>query len=125
MASPTLRLNPDSLKPINVICPVQSLQKKYSASQPTQITGLSQSSRLSRGALAIVANVGTGCGGRGSVGRAGAVAGRFSVSDRDAQTNDVASGFTSASPTELGKTVNSPMTVTRRIRRRGERGISR
>jgi hypothetical protein len=28
-------------------------------------------------------------------------------------------------PTGLDKTVNSPMTVTRRIRRRGERGISR
>jgi hypothetical protein len=29
------------------------------------------------------------------------------------------------SPTGFGKTVNSPMTVTRRIRRRGERAISR
>jgi hypothetical protein len=30
-----------------------------------------------------------------------------------------------ASPTGFGKTFNPPMTVTRRIRRRGERGISR
>jgi len=28
--------------------------------------------------LAIVTNVGTGCGGRGSVGRVGVIAGRFS-----------------------------------------------
>jgi hypothetical protein len=35
----------------------------------------------------------------------------------------VGGGF--VSPTGSGKTVNSPTTVTRRIRRRGERGISR
>ena len=38
-----------------------------------------------RGALAIVTNVGMGCGGRGSVGRVIAIAGRFYVSDRAAR----------------------------------------
>jgi len=38
--------------------------------------------------LAIVTNVGVGCGGRGSVGRANVIAGRFSVSDGSAPDDD-------------------------------------
>jgi hypothetical protein len=37
--------------------------------------------------LAIVTNVGAGCGGRGSVGRANVIAGRFPVSGHSALTN--------------------------------------
>jgi hypothetical protein len=92
-----LRPNTDFLNRINLIPPVQTPSEKYSASLPTQIISISPPSRSSRGALAIVTNVGAGCGGRGSVGRADAVAGRFSVSDPGARTNDVASVFTNAS----------------------------
>ena len=46
-------------------------------------------SRLERGALAIVTNVGVGCGGRSSVGRAKGIAGRVWARERitSAQTN--------------------------------------
>jgi hypothetical protein len=46
--------------------PVQPLLQKYFRSHPTQITFMSPPSGPGRGALAIVTNVGTGCGGRGS-----------------------------------------------------------
>jgi hypothetical protein len=90
--------------------------------------------------LAIVTNVGMGCGGRGNVGRASVVAGRFSVSNQSAQTNGAfADGKTVWSWHPLlvsswrrffrarpgAQNLNPPMTVTRRIRRRGEHGISR
>ncbi|MEH2508155.1 hypothetical protein V1290_006966 [Bradyrhizobium sp. AZCC 1578] len=57
---------------------VKPWNQKYSASRQTQITGKTPAipSRR-RGALAIVTNVGTGCGGRGSVGRVDVVAGRL------------------------------------------------
>ena len=85
-----------------------------------------------------------GCGGRGSVGRATGIAGRGlsePVSDRRARRRtalkrtakpcgpgtrcwcQVGGGF--SSPTGYRKTFNPPMTVTRRIRRRGEHDISR
>jgi hypothetical protein len=51
--------------------PVKPLRRKYSCSHLTQISGRSLPSRPERGALAIVTNVGTGCGGRGSVGAQG------------------------------------------------------
>jgi hypothetical protein len=115
--SPFLRELPRALHPIinfmnriNLLLPVQSLPEKYSPSHFPQISLITPPSRSSRGALAIVTNVGTGCGGRGSVGRAIVVAGRFSVSDRGARTNDVASVFTNASavvhmpPRPLAKT---------------------
>jgi hypothetical protein len=97
-------------------------------------------SRSGRGALAIVTNVGMGCGGRGSVGRALDSQGGFPVSDYSAQTNDVAAyGKTVWSwhpllvssrrrfcePNRVRQSLHPPTTVTRRIRRRGERGISR
>jgi hypothetical protein len=54
----------------NVICPVQSSPKKHSASRRTQIsTTTSAVSSLNEGRIAIVTDVGMGCGGRGSVGR--------------------------------------------------------
>jgi hypothetical protein len=45
---------------------VQSCLQKYFRSHPTQITFMSPPSDPERGALAIVTNVGIGCGGRGS-----------------------------------------------------------
>jgi hypothetical protein len=75
--------------------------------------------------------------------RAVAVAGRVEPRERSAGAQDerrlsvrqnrvvpapvagVKSAEVFAGPTGRGKTVNSPMTVTRRIRRRGEHGISR
>ncbi|SHI12764.1 type IIL restriction-modification enzyme MmeI [Bradyrhizobium erythrophlei] len=49
--------------------PVQPPLKKYSGFPKTQITLYLSPSRPERGALAIVTNVGAGCGGRGSVRR--------------------------------------------------------
>ena len=62
-----LRAKPDLLKRINLICPVQPRSQKHIGFRTTQITSLSPPSRSERGALAIVTNVGMGCGGRGSV----------------------------------------------------------
>jgi hypothetical protein len=83
-----------------------------------------------------------GCGGRGSVGRAGDRRAGFKTCERSngALTNDVAAdGKTVWSwhpllvlnrrrffePDRVPKTFDPPMTVTRRIRRRGEHDISR
>jgi hypothetical protein len=134
--------NADLLSRFNVIWPVQPLQQKYLSSHlpPNQ---RHNSRRLipRRGALAIVTNVGMGCGGRGSVERETESQGGFPVSDRVSCRRtallrtakpcgpgtrcwcQVGGGF--SNPTGGGKTFNPPMTVTRRIRRRGERGISR
>jgi hypothetical protein len=49
--------------------PVQPPLQKYSASLFTQITFKTPAVPSLAGALAIVTNVGMGCGGRGSVGR--------------------------------------------------------
>src|SRR6266702_3595453 len=105
-----------------------------------QIRGITSAvSSLNEGALAIVTNVGMGCGGRGSVGRASMIAGRFAVSDLRAPDErrlspakpfgedgwlrtakacgsgtrcwcQVGGGF--VSPTGPGKTVNPPTTGT-------------
>ena len=82
-----------------------------------------------------------GCGGRDSVARARDRRAASAVSDQSAQDErrccvrqnrvvpapvaGVKSAEVFAGPTGSDKTVNSPMTVTRRIRRRGEHGISR
>ena len=50
---------------------VQPPLQKYFRSRRTQITFISPPFDPERGALAIVTNVGVGCGGRGSVVRAG------------------------------------------------------
>jgi hypothetical protein len=89
------------------------------------------------GRIAIVTNVGMG---RGCVG-AQAIAGRVTVSDRQAhQTNDAGADGKSVwfwhpllvstrrsfdHPDRDGQNPNPPMTVARRIRRREERAISR
>jgi hypothetical protein len=52
---------------VSLIWVVQSPLQKYFASRLTQITGLSRASHPLGGALAIVTDVGMGCGGRGSV----------------------------------------------------------
>ena len=138
------------------------LTQKYSASRLPQISGIIPPSHpLHEGRIAIVTDVGVGCGGRGSVGRAIVVAGRLSVSDRKraddrcccrirlsfvevhcprsllAKTVRVRQNRVVLAPVagvklaEAASTqpslrsLNPPATVTRRIRRRGERGISR
>jgi hypothetical protein len=91
--------------------------------------------------LAIVTNVGAGCGGRGSVGASGnrradlsreryplrkTTAPKRTAKPRGPGTRcwcQIGGGF--RWPNRARKTFNPPMTVTRRIRRRGERGISR
>jgi hypothetical protein len=45
-------------------------------------------SRPERGALAIVTNVGAGCGGRGSVGRANVIAGRVQIRERSQRADE-------------------------------------
>ena len=97
-------------------------------------------SSLHEGTLAIVTNVGVRCGGRGSVGRASVIAGRFSVSDGIAPDDDakaygksvwfwhpllVSNRRRFCKPDRARQNLNPPMTVTRRIRRREERAISR
>jgi hypothetical protein len=94
-------------------------------------------SRPSEGRFAIVTNVGMGCGGRGSVRRAGIDrrAGLWPVSDHGALTNGaeadgevvwfwhpllVLNRRRFAGPTGSGKTFNPPMTVAKGIRRREE-----
>jgi hypothetical protein len=56
-----------SKNPCRLIWPVQSAPEKYSGFHRSQISGLSRPFRSGKGALAIVTNVGTGCGGRSSV----------------------------------------------------------
>ena len=60
----------DLLNRINLILAVQPHYQKNSTSRLTQITLISPAIPSPRGALAIVTNVGMGCGGRGSVRRA-------------------------------------------------------
>ena len=59
-----LRLHPTTRR-ANHQNPVQPPLQKYFRSHPAQITFMSAPSGPERGALAIVTNVGTGCGGRG------------------------------------------------------------
>src|ERR1700730_7675764 len=62
---------------INLICPVQSHLQKYSASRLTQIKTITRAVPAhSRGVSRSSRTLGTGCGGRGSVGRADVIAGR-------------------------------------------------
>ena len=59
--------------------PVNSFYGKYSCFQLTQISCRNSTvSSLNEGRIAIVTDVGMGCGGRGSVGRASVIAGRVS-----------------------------------------------
>jgi hypothetical protein len=83
-----LRAPPNLFNQINAICPVQSCQQKYSASSTPQISDKTTPSRPGRGALAIVTNVGAGCGGRGSVGRVVVFSGRALVRERTQRADD-------------------------------------
>ena len=159
-----LRAQPNFLNAIKLMLSVQSYPKKYSRFRHPQISTTNTASHPSRGALAIVTNVGMGCGGRGSVGRerdrrAKSFGLRERAGAQDERRCSPASqkfrrgctirqsigedGSRTAKPCGPGtrcwcqvgggfraqpgscKTVNPPMTVTRRIRRRGEHGISR
>ena len=141
---------------------VKPHSRKYSYLRPGRRSSGRLMSCPERGALAIVTNVGMGCGGRGSVGRVIAIAGRFYVSDHAARGRTALqrlrqdfgpaargrrrdwwrllrtakpcgpgtrcwcqAGGGCSNPTGFRSTVNSLATVTRRIRRRGEHGISR
>src|SRR5690349_9412461 len=65
-----LRANTNFLNEINPIPPVQPRRKKYSPSRFPQISRIiARSHPLHEGRIAIVTDVGMGCGGRGSVGR--------------------------------------------------------
>ena len=122
--------------------PVQPSFEIFIAFLVGQISSISSRHPVPRrGALAIVTNVGTGCGGRGSVGRN---CGRRAVSVSDhASAQDERCGCVRQSRVVLApvagvklaevfrtrpgfrSTVNPSATVTRRIRRRGEHVISR
>jgi hypothetical protein len=66
-----LRAQPDLLSRINLMLAVQCCPQKDSLSRLTQITRIFRAvSSLNEGRIAIVTDVGMGCGGRGSVGRA-------------------------------------------------------
>jgi hypothetical protein len=54
----SLRAKPNLLKQINLICPVQSHLKKFSASPPTQIKSILLPSRPTEGRIAIVTDAG-------------------------------------------------------------------
>jgi hypothetical protein len=65
------------LSRINVICTVQPSSQKYTCFRLPQISAITPASHpLNEGRIAIVTDVGMGCGGRGSVGRAIVIAGR-------------------------------------------------
>jgi len=68
--------------------PVQPLLQKYFVSGLTQISCISQSSRPTRGAYRDRHERGAGCGGRESVRRAMAVAGRDEPRERSASVQD-------------------------------------
>ena len=115
----------------NVICPVQPGPHKHSSFLRPQIICVYPPSRPGRGALAIVTNVGTGSGGRGSVvahGSAGRVFG-FREHGAGAETSDaeaygeavwfwhpllVSNRRWCCRPTGSGNAVNPAMTVTKR-----------
>ncbi len=131
------------LNGINVICPVNPMLRKYSSSHYPQISGITRAvSSPARGRIRIVRHVGVRCGGRGSVERGRDRRADFGlVSGRPArQTNGadaygktvwfrhpllVSSRRRFSRPTGFAQNHNPPATVTRRIRRRGEHGISR
>jgi hypothetical protein len=72
-----LRQNKKFFNPFKLICPVQPCAKKESASRETQISPRTRAiPAREEGRIAIVTNVGPGCGGRDSAGRAIDIAGR-------------------------------------------------
>src|SRR5947209_1851123 len=122
--------------------PVQPLLQKYFPSRLTQITSRSFTVPSHRGAVRDRHGRGAGCGGREGVWRAMAVAGRDEPRERFAACKMIgalADGkavwswhpllvlnpWRQVGPTGLAQAFNPRMTVTRRIRRRGEHEISR
>ncbi len=131
------------LKRINVICPVQSPLQKYFASPVGQI--ISTNSRHPtppEGRIAIVTDVGEGCGGRGSVLRAtGSQGGSMRpVSGHQASGREMlqrtakscgpdaptlaSSSRSCVGPTGLRQNLNPLTTVAKEPGHRGERDIS-
>src|SRR6266852_870005 len=121
---------------------VKPRNQKYFCFRLTQIRCISKSSRPTRGAIARRHERGAGCGGRESVRRCQGMAGRVDQArelTNGTQTNDALADCEAVwfwhpllvlnlrrrvGPTGIGQTFNPQMTVTTRIRRRGERGIS-
>src|SRR6266478_2982346 len=122
--------------------PVQPLLQKYFRSGLTQITSISLTVPSHRGAIARRHERGAGCGGRESVRRAMAIAGRDEPRERFAARKMIGAladgeavwfwhpllvlnSRRLVGPTGRRQNLNPRMTVTRRIRRRGEHEISR
>src|ERR1700687_2441007 len=123
--------------------PVQPHFQKYFRSRLTQIKSISSAVSSPRGAYRDRHGRGAGCGGRGSAGRETGLQGGSNglVSNQTARRRTalfadgeavwswhpllVSSWRRHVGPTGRGYAVNSPTTVTRRIRRRGEHEISR
>jgi hypothetical protein len=122
--------------------PVQPHLQKYSVSGLTQITSISLAVPPTEGRIARRHERGTGCGGRESVRRAMAIAGRDEPRERCAARETIGAladgkavwfwhpllvlnSRRQVGPTGRRQSLNPRMTVTRRIRRRGEHGISR
>jgi hypothetical protein len=74
-----LREKSNLLKRIKVICLVQSPWQKHFCFSEIEVRLYDLPSRPGRGALAIVTNVGAGCGGRGSARAQGVIAGRVLI----------------------------------------------
>src|SRR5713226_9732276 len=122
---------------------VQPLLQKYFRSRLTQITSISITvSFRQEGRIARRHERGAGCGGREGVRRAMAIAGRDEPRERFAACETIGAladgkavwswhpllvlnSRRRVGPTGLVQTFNPRMTVTRRIRRRGEHEISR
>jgi len=121
---------------------VKPRNQKYSAFAVGQISARTPAIPSLRGAIARRHERGAGCGGRESVRRATAVAGRDEPHERCAACKMIGafadgeavwfwhpllvlSSRRLVGPTGHRQNLNPRMTVARRIRRRGERGISR
>jgi hypothetical protein len=139
----TGRISPSgkSVGPAQFACPAP--REKIFLFSPTRLRNIYLPVLSHRGAYPDRQRRGAGCGGRGSVRRVrGCRAGWRKTRERSngVQTNGaeaygevvwfrhpllVSNRRRRVGPTGCGYAVNSPMTVTRRIRRRGERVISR
>jgi hypothetical protein len=133
---------PDLLNPINLIPPVQSHFQKYFRSHLTQIKSISLAVLSPKGRIAIVTDAGWDAVDAAAsardvmAGQAGSACERSNGEQTNGACADgkavwswhpllVSSWRRHVGPTGRGQAVNPLMTVTRRIRRRGEHGISR
>jgi hypothetical protein len=130
------------LKQFNLICPVQSYLQKYFHSQLTQITSISLAVLSPKGRIAIVTDAGWDAVDAAASARdvMAGQAGSACERSNGAQTNGACADGKAVwswhpllvsnlrrrvGPTGTRQPLNPLMTVTRRIRRRGEHGISR